>query len=83
MEKIILPSAEEFLKQNHFVNAIIGYASGNKSTADMLIAFAKLHVEAALKEADDKAEEELPEGIWDSLDDSRFIINSYTLENIK
>jgi hypothetical protein len=43
----------------------------------------KLHVEAALKAADIKAENEIPEGFWEDIDDKNFIINSYPLTNIK
>ena len=52
-------------------------------TQELMIEFAKLHVEAALKEADAQAEHLLPEGCWDLLEDVNFILNSYPESNIK
>jgi hypothetical protein len=79
MEKHIkagnLPTAEEFLKEAQS-NPTKGW-----TTHKAMIEFAKLHVEAALKEAvkhlpfDDKMNQ--------SLLDERAILNSYPLENIK
>lgn len=73
-----IPTAEEILNK-HLV------------PANAMIEFAKLHVEAALKEASEKAtvtpidHEEISEGsfkpIWGVDDDS--ILNSYPLEEIK
>ena len=52
----------------------------------MMIDFAKLHVEAALKEASEKAivntEPDYRGGEW-SIVDTDSILNSYPLENIK
>ncbi len=72
MEKI--PTAEYIFKEN------TGYGI-NQEEYSAMIEFAKLHVEAALKEAvkhlpyDDK--------INQSLLDERAILTSYPLENIK
>lgn len=75
-----IPTAAEFFDNGNFNNV-----------TDMLIEFAKLHVEAALKEASEKAtvtpidHEEISEGsfrpIWGVDNDS--ILNSYPLDNIK
>ena len=78
MEKI--PKALELFQTGEFTKI-----------QDAMIEFAKLHVEAALKEASEKAtvtpidHEEISEGsfrpIWGVDDDS--ILRSYSLENIK
>lgn len=77
-----IPTALEFMKAN---------ISNVKYLQEIMIEFAKLHVEAALKAASEKAtvtpidHEEISEGsfrpIWGVDDDS--ILNSYPLENIK
>ncbi len=51
MENIKVPTAEEWLKQIYNVNSSREVALGGKSLTDKLIEFAKLHVNAALKEA--------------------------------
>ena len=71
-----IPTAEEYLR-NYVGNNIIAYGD----ITHIMIEFAKLHVEAALKEAvkhlpyDDKMNQ--------SLLDERAILNSYPLEKIK
>ena len=71
-----VPTAEEIL-QKHVPNRY----SKNNSWKEAMIEFAKLHVEAALKEAvkclpyDDKMNQ--------SLLDARAILNSYPLDKIK
>jgi hypothetical protein len=49
MSKDKIPTAEEFLKEKDFINFTIGKAKGNERCSDMMIAYAKLCVEAALK----------------------------------
>ena len=81
-----IPTAEEFLKREDLPTDIL---SGDDINYAM-IEFAKLHVEAALKAADEKAE---VEEIWDNPInpsmgisygvDKDSILNSYPLENIK
>jgi hypothetical protein len=78
MEQI--PTAEEFLIEK-------GYSGFAKHTLvkEWMIEFAKLHVEAALKEASEKADyntwgQEHIEQVWIDKDS---ILNSYPLENIK
>jgi len=69
-----IPTAEEFLKDA---------PNNGKYWEDKLIEFAKLHVEAALLKADQKAEVEFDEKAWNNVDDKNFIINSYPLTLIK
>ena len=87
MEKI--PTAENFLIIND--DKDFRLSMSGRYVSEMMIEFAKLHVEAALKEASEKAtvtpvdHEEISEGsfrpIWGVDDDS--ILNSYSLDNIK
>jgi hypothetical protein len=65
-----IPTAEEFFEQGG-------------TYPELAIKFAKLHVKAALEAADKKAEQEIPEGFWDYAEDKNFILNAYSLENIK
>jgi hypothetical protein len=77
-----LPTACEFIT-NH-----PGHLTGDIDDETLMIEFAKLHVEAALKEASEKASltdfayEFLQEGAPDAIDKDT-ILNSYSLENIK
>ena len=75
-----MKTAAEFFDEGNFNNV-----------TDMLIEFAKMHVQEALKQASEKASvtpvdhEEISEGsfrpIWGVDDES--ILNAYPLENIK
>ena len=73
-----IPTVEEFLKQ---------FELGNTGKIDIedskeaIIEFTKLHVEAALKEASEKAEK-LMSHSWEK-EYQQSIINSYPLTNIK
>jgi len=76
-----IPTADEFLRQKPFIN---GMKRGDQQVA--MIEFAKLHVQAALKAADDKADVtvidvDMTGTIWGV--DSDTILNAYPLENIK
>jgi len=74
-----------------FITNHPGHLTGDVDDETLMIEFAKMHVEAALKEASEKAtvtpidHEEISEGsfrpIWGVDDDS--ILNSYPLTNIK
>ena len=87
-----IPTAEEFAERNqydlesHDEGGYLGIDT--KIFAEKLIEFAKLHVEAALKAASEKASltdfayEFLQEGAPDAIDKDT-ILNSYSLENIK
>ena len=84
MKKI--PTADEFLEKN------IDYDLPQDCYNDVeraMIEFAKLHVEAALKEASQKAETKedvaiFAEGTFTTrIIDRDSILNSYSLENIK
>jgi hypothetical protein len=81
-----LPTSEEFLKENNVVGM-------TDLLSPMMIEFAKLHVEQALKEASDNAEADYTyEGFGGEFYDQPIyryfvkkdsILNSYPLENIK
>lgn len=85
------PTAEDFLDKKFplFEDLDNGDIWGN--IEEVMVEFARMHVEAALKAADEKAtvtpidHEEISEGsfrpIWGVDGDS--ILNSYPLENIK
>jgi len=89
MEKI--PTAEEFLIKENFTNSIEGHSSGNKTTSEMMIEFAKLHVEAALKEASGKAKITERKKVIDNTGGyvriptiyKKHILNAYSIDNIK
>ena len=70
-----MPTAEEWLK--HFEEN----AYPSTSISECMIEFAKLHVEAALKEASEKSIKK--EGQITDRKLSESILNSYPLENIK
>jgi hypothetical protein len=74
-----IPTAENFLIIND--DKDFRLSMSGRYVSEMMIEFAKLHVEAALKEASEKA---------DLTDNGRFpyvdkgsILNSYSLDNIK
>lgn len=82
-------TAGEFLEIEHKA-MLESIADGEQSYSAVkdfisiwLIEFAKLHVEAALKSADNAVDREATEGFWDYVFDKNFIINAYPLENIK
>jgi hypothetical protein len=81
MEKI--PTAEELIETNYFHLHLDTDSICLGSIHDAMIEFAKLHVEAALKEASERYEydeihiSDNPEFLKDS------ILNSYPLNNIK
>jgi leucyl aminopeptidase len=85
----MIPTAEEFLEQQDCIRNVENFF--NDVQPIDLIEFAKLHVEAALKAASEKAtvtvidHEEISEvsfkAIWGVDDDS--ILNAYSIENIK
>lgn len=75
MEKII--TAEQFLKENNVVGM-------TDLLTPIMIEFAKLHVEAALKVASKNARlKELEVHLSDGSVDKYSILNSYSPENIK
>lgn len=79
-----IPTANELFEQYHGFEA----DSSSRDIISLMVEFAKLHVEAALKEASEKvsltdfAYEFLQEGAADAID-KETILNSYPLENIK
>ena len=76
-----IPTAEEFLilnKDKDFRLSMSGlYVS------EIMIEFAKLHVEAALKNASENALVYADEGGYSEFVDKNSILNAYQLENIK
>ena len=70
MEKI--PTAEEFLIIND--DKDFRLSMSGTYVSEMMIEFAKLHVEAALKEASEK---------FDHYSNKNAILGSYSLDNIK
>jgi hypothetical protein len=76
MEKI--PTAEEFFEQ--YIQR--GVNNTHTNYLNTAIEFAKMHVEAALKEATEKARIAAINYYDDDFDENN-ILNSYPLENIK
>jgi hypothetical protein len=89
----MIPTAEEFIESTELIVKFDNTQGCilEEELPELFIQFAKLHVEAALKEASEKAtvtpidHEEISEGsfrpIWGVDDDS--ILNAYPLTNIK
>jgi hypothetical protein len=71
-----IPTAEEFLNNK----GITGIQADTIS--NWMIEFAKLHVEAALKESSEKATVYSDEGGYSKFVDEQSILNSYPLTNI-
>jgi len=57
--------------------------SDAQKSVEIMIEFAKLHVEAALKEASEKATVYADEGGYSEFVDEQSILSSYSLDNIK
>jgi hypothetical protein len=72
MEKI--PTAEEIMQKHLDPHDCLRLSKCYEMTLEAMIEFAKLHVEAALKEASTK---------FDHYSNKDVILNSYPLENIK
>ena len=71
----MIPTAEEFLETDK---------DWNRTTAQMMIEFAKLHVEAALKEAEKETVKHISKTILElNMYNKNSILNAYPLENIK
>ena len=87
MEK--LPTPDEFLKDNKYPPYTENGGLGTHYVKDAMILFAKLHVEAALKEASEKAKTKediaiFAEGTFETqIVDKDSILNAYPLTNIK
>ena len=75
-------TVEEFLEQEYYPDSLSG-----GTLHYVMIEFAKLHVEAALKEASRQAELDYEEGscreCGSNKIDEKSILNAYPLENIK
>lgn len=82
MEK--LPIAKFILEENLLSVDSSVFKEGHYFAIEQaMIEFAKLHVEAALKEASEKASVYADEGGYSEFVDEQSILNSYPLENIK
>ena len=84
----MIPTAEDFLQDSftisHFYNDKYNRMSCfSDDVQKAMIEFAKLHVEAALKEAAEKALVYADEGGYSEFVDESSILNAYSLENIK
>lgn len=75
MDKI--PTAEEFLNNHKF-----HLVEHEEYISTVIIEFAKLHVEAALKQASENAESIVIGGLISEVNKDS-ILNAYPLENIK
>jgi hypothetical protein len=79
-----IPTANELFQEYHGFEA----DSSSRDIINLMIEFAKIHVEACKKEISEKAEltdfayEFLQEGASDAIDKDS-ILNAYPLENIK
>ena len=82
-----IPTVEEFFKKysdNTFLSeGYYEYLVEKDSFKEALIEFAKLHVQAALKEASKKAQVYADEGGYSEFVDEDSILNAYPLTNIK
>ena len=67
---------EEFLNKKHIVGM-------TELIAPIMIEFAQLHVEQALRQASEKAQTECDEGGETGFVDKNSILNAYPLDNIK
>jgi uncharacterized protein Usg len=71
-----IPTAEEFFKNE-------GDFISNYDVQRKAIELAQLHVEAALKAADFKAQVIISEREWEEIEQKDFILKAYPKENIK
>lgn len=81
-------TAEDFLQQHSKISHYYDEKTERMVCFDddvkrAMIDFAKFHVKAALKAADEAVENEISEGEWNYIDDKNFVINSYPLKNVK
>lgn len=74
-----MPTAEEFRK----LNTSTAFINSNKEAEYCMKQFAKLHVEAALKQGSEKATAGNEDCYYSSLIDKESILNAYPLDNIK
>ena len=86
-----IPTAETFFLNTYFSDSIsdddkrlwLECNRQAKESVQIMIEFAKLHVEAALKAASEKATVYADEGGYSEFVDEQSILNSYSLDNIK
>ena len=78
-----IPTAEEFINEN---GGFLKYSSAQEfvECQSLMIEFAKLHVEAALKEAEKETVKHISKTILElNMYNKNSILNAYPLENIK
>jgi hypothetical protein len=88
---IMIPTADTFFLNNYFSDSLsdddkklwLECNRQAKESVQIMIEFAKLHVEAALKAASEKATVYADEGGYSEFVDEQSILNSYSLDNIK
>jgi len=87
----MVQTAEEFFLNTYFSDSLsdddkklwLECNRQAKESVQIMIEFAKLHVEAALKEASEKATVYADEGGYSEFVDEQSILNAYPLEKIK
>lgn len=87
----MIPTADTFFLNNYFSDSLsdddkklwLECNRQAKESVQIMIEFAKLHVEAALKEASEKAIVYADEGGYSEFVDEQSILNAYPLEKIK
>jgi hypothetical protein len=87
----MIPTADIFFLNNYFSDSLsdddkklwLECNRQAKESVQIMIEFAKLHVEAALKAASEKATVYADEGGYSEFVDEQSILNSYSLDNIK
>jgi hypothetical protein len=87
----MIPTADTFFLNNYFSDSLsdddkklwLECNRQAKESVQIMIEFAKLHVEAALKEASEKATVYADEGGYSEFVDEQSILNAYPLEKIK
>jgi len=96
MEKEVIPTAKEYLLKTIFPTSFVNRPDevelwfqttpDYQESVEIMIAFTKIHVERALKEASENAEicnKAKFSGDYNPVVDEDSILNSYPLENIK
>lgn len=79
-----LPTANEKLKSTFYNGSFIEIHSGDADyIMEIMIEFARLHVEEALKQASENVELQIIKYTDDYEVDKSSILNAYPLENIK
>ena len=78
-----IPTAEKFIENDYYHLHLDTDSTCLASIHDAMIEFAKLHVEAALKNASEKADTQTIHCTHIQVVDKNSILNSYPLDKIK